>query len=203
MAQPLTAGAVRASVDRLRERLRRQHIALAEKSLRAVEATQGPSPTVIVVDDSRGRTAWNVKPGGKIVYLFDAVPRAVRDVMPDEESGLQYLDTHSPIDTGRFVKSFATLIAGVEGDIAAMKPGDTVTIVNRQPYSRKLELGFSLQAPDGVFEVTAKWLRSRWGKAVDVRFTYVALENLPAVKKPKYRGDSTRYPAIVLTSKVI
>jgi len=202
MAQPLTAAAGQAAADRLRERLRRQHIALAERSLRAVEATQGPSPTVIVVDDSRGRTAWNVKPGGKIVYLFDAVPRAVRDVLPSD--GPQaYLDLVSPIDTGRFVESFATLIAGVEGDIAAMKPGDAVTIINRQPYSRKLELGYSLQAPDGVFEVTAKWLRSRWGKAVDVRFTYVALENLPAVKKPKYRGNSTRYPAIVLTSKVI
>lgn len=202
MAQPLTAAAGKAAADRLREQMRRQHIALAQQARRDVEAQQGASPTLTVVDGARGRVEEGVKLGGSIVYLFDATPRAHADLM-EHLNWISPVDTSDDADDRVFAKSFVALIEGMEAEIAALKPGDEVTVANRQPYSRKLELGWSLQAPDGVFEVAAKWLRSRWGKAVDVRFTYVALEGMPGVKKQGYRGNSTRYPAIILKSKVI
>lgn len=207
MKQHLTAANVRAAADRMRERLRRQHIAQAQKARKEIEAKQGVSPTVTVVDSQRGKDEWAVKPGGRIVYLFDAVPRAHADLLAHLRQ-IAPVDTVDP-DDRVFRDSFTQLVGEVEAAIGTMKPGEEVTVVNRQPYSRKLEWGWSLQAPTGVFDVAAKWLRKRWGRAVEVQFTYVRLEGLPGmedikpVKKKTYRGDSRRYPAIVLRSKVI
>lgn len=201
MAQALTAANAKAAADRMRERLRRQLIAQAQRARREVEGRQGVSPTVTVVDDRRGKTEWNVKPGGRIVYLFDAVPRAHADLMAHLRQ-IAPVDMVDP-DDRVFRDSFTQLVGEAEAAIGAMKPGEEVTVVNRQPYSRRLELGWSLQAPDGVFEVAAKWLRSRWGKAVDVRFTYVGLDGMERIGGKVGNRSKLRHPAIILKSKVI
>ena len=65
------------------------------------------------------------------------------------------------------------------------------------PYTRRLEHGWPLQAPDGVFEVIGRSVARQW-PMIDVKFSYVALEGANFSS-----GRSARYPALFLSSKVI
>jgi hypothetical protein len=66
-------------------------------------------------------------------------------------------------------------------------PRDHVVIVNMRPYARKIEggaktrfrnrltdrrPGLSVQAPNGVYEITARDLQRMFGRIAEIRFTY-------------------------------
>lgn len=73
----------------------------------------------------------------------------------------------TPVDTGRLRKSwtparnrFDTSNSG--GDVAAvassLNTGDIFTLINAQPYARRIEYGHSGQAPGGMLRVSvAEW----------------------------------------------
>jgi hypothetical protein len=79
----------------------------------------------------------------------------------------------SPVDTGRFRGNWQCGIGGINTDtgsgedksgsaavertttaLAAWKPGQTIWLTNSLPYSRRLEHGWSQQAPQGMVKTT-------------------------------------------------
>jgi hypothetical protein len=77
-----------------------------------------------------------------------------------------------------------------EGAVVQIKPGDNVVIINMRPYARKIEggatnrfrnrltnrrPGLSAQAPNGVYEITARDLQRLFGTVATIRFTYRGL----------------------------
>lgn len=188
MRRALTVDA--AGQSGLRAHLRERHIAAAREARAEVERRQGVHPTVTVVDGVRGRPEEAVRERGIIVYLFDSVRRVA-------EIALAELRFVAPEDTGLFRKSFVVLVDGTEAPPETAGAGSTIAIIDRQPYSRRLEHGWSLQAPDGIFEVTAAKLR-RERPDVIVKFDYLFVPELRGKSK---RADG-RTPAILLKSAV-
>lgn len=168
---------------RLSEMHRKRHADVARQARRDVEARQGKFPTRTIVDGRRDASEETVKADGQIVYLFDVVSPGARQV-------LLALKELAPEDTGKFKRGMTILVNGREAPLETAPAGATITLVDREPYSRRIEQGWSLQAPDGVFEVTAKTLRRRLPE-LTVVFNYITLS-----------GAAKRTPAIIMASKV-
>lgn len=80
------------------------------------------------------------------------------------------LKMKSPVDTGRFRASWTigigqldTSVAPVAGNVATPEPripavslGSTIYHANSLPYARRLEYGYSTQAPAGMVRLTAQ-----------------------------------------------
>lgn len=98
--------------------------------------------------------------------------RAVRKIALDTFSGVIMM---SPVDTGRFRGNWQTaigsppegtvetvdpsgntVIAKVAGVTAGMDPGDIIYMANNLPYARRLEEGYSSQAPAGMVALTVQ-----------------------------------------------
>lgn len=81
----------------------------------------------------------------------------------------------SPVDTGRFRGNWqvgigsipasdvdklyvdpsgAAILSDIQQAVLDMKFGDTIYLVNNLPYARRLEYGWSQQAPNGMVRVT-------------------------------------------------
>jgi hypothetical protein len=94
----------------------------------------------------------------------------------------------SPVDTGRFRgnwqvaigsvpdgvlevndKSGRATISATSAAIAEVKAGDTIYFVNNLPYARRLEYGWSDQAPNGMVRVTIEEFRDVVDKVVSAR----------------------------------
>jgi len=117
-----------------------------------------------------------------------------REKAPDANVPTHYRDEH------------AIFVDGIEVTDApnTLKSGQIVTLVNLQPYSRKIEKGFSLQAPSGVYEVVASEARRRWGNIADISFGYDVFpgagpNQTDAVRKNKKRSHADdRFPTITI-----
>lgn len=101
------------------------------------------------------------------------------------ELGGQMVD-RSPVDTGRFKnawvtstgaadpsrpqgadKSGARSLAVLNERIAAWKPGQTIWILNNLPYAKRLEYGWSQQAPGGMVRLAVQNYSQAIKKAAD------------------------------------
>ena len=128
--------------------------------------------------------------------------------------------------------------AAREGDVPIMiGPNDKVVIINMRPYARKIEggannrfskrltdrrPGLSAQAPNGVYEITARDLQRMFGTVATIRFTYLAsvggqlltFSNIPRHTKRGARGrflfqggpnpanrSEDRFPALEIEAK--
>jgi hypothetical protein len=70
--------------------------------------------------------------------------------------------------------------------------------VSVAPYARRIERGWSRQAPDGVYQAVAALARRRFGSLAMVQFTYRGVSGLSF---PKRRSAADmRPPAIVITT---
>jgi hypothetical protein len=104
--------------------------------------------------------------------------------------------------------------ATAEGAVVQIKPGDNVVIINMKPYARKIEggtasrsnrrladrrPGLSAQAPNGVYEITARDLQRLFGTTTIIRFTYRALiggaliSTEPRPHRPRVRSSRGRF----------
>lgn len=80
----------------------------------------------------------------------------------------------SPVDTGRFRGNWLVSIGSAQGGftedvdpsgviiisdvketVLTLKAGQTIYLVNNLPYARRLEYGYSTQAPEGMVRITA------------------------------------------------
>jgi hypothetical protein len=161
--------------------------------------------------------------------VIDEIYRMLVEASPvGPAAGGHYRDDHWLFVNGQR-RDAAT--DGAVGDIPA---GAEVVFVNARPYARKIEGGLrtiaghmgdegkemyragglSDQAPNGVYEITAKAAKSRFGNMVDIRFEYrrvVSGAALPGsvpiaqggargrrLRTGRGVGGRTRYPAIVM-----
>jgi hypothetical protein len=205
--------------DKVGELRRQALIGLARRTFDAAErqntAVLGYAPShQTIVDGRSGAPIEAVKPGGTIVYLFDVGSASLEGAIDEAFALLAQL---SPVRSGRFQRSFRLLVNGTQQDAAVLgstirlAPADEVQITNLQPYARKLERGWSDQAPNGVFEVAAAMLKQRYGKILNIRFSYEAFPGFEAGRTrgggalhragTKERTRAARYPTIRLSLK--
>jgi hypothetical protein len=110
---------------------------------------------------------------------------------------LQELERRSPVKTGRYQSSHRVMIGSqfIAPD-APIAADEMVVVVNTQPYSRKIEVGFMrMSMPDGVYEDVMRKVRSQFGRAVQVNFKMVMLPNgyiLKGVFKRGYKPGARR-----------
>ncbi len=113
------------------------------------------------------------------------------------DEALRLLITRSPVGPGRhghYRDNHWLYVNGVRRDAmlqggtkVELRKGDKVVIINVKPYARKIEggakhkyrarltqrrPGLSSQAPDGVYEVTARDLKNKYEKIAIIRFAY-------------------------------
>ncbi len=139
--------------------------------------------SVTIVDGRRNAPISAVRPGGTIIFLFAVDAGVLRQALVDAVDLYQWL---APVRTGHFRDTLRLFINERQTELPAdldnldLKDTDTLSLTNLAPYARRLERGSSRQAPNGVFEVMANVLQSRFGSAargragglLSVRFGY-------------------------------
>ncbi len=164
------------------------------------------------VDGAEGASEDNVRPNGTIVYDFAIIDDVFAWIM-------DALEKAAPVRSGRFEHSFALFADGVEVDPAQVPQASEYVFVNTQPYVRKVERGFSPQAPHGVFEAIATLARQQFGsQQAKISFGYRALTggaigawaSTPSARRlaASHRGTGAKHtdwltqsPAIIVTLK--
>jgi len=159
-----------------------------------------PAPYRTFVDGREGVREEEVRAGGMIVYKFSRIAPALDWIW-------QELVTRSPVGPdkgGHYRDDHWFFVNGVRtaipegGEAIAIPPGTEVTFADLRPYARKIEMGRSLQAPDGVYEMTAKAAKKQF-PFLDIEFTYRAFAQGGAVTNPKHKSKSkNRYPVIIV-----
>jgi hypothetical protein len=164
-------------------------------------------PYQTFVDGRKSGALDRVRPDGVIVAEFDLISGLLSFVS-------EQLWIHSPVRTGRYQKShriFAdgALIGEVATNTRALAgPGGRWTsgridarewvFVSVVSYARRIERGWSPQAPDGVYQAVAALARRRFASLARVQFTYRGVNGLSF---PKRRSSTDmRQPAIVITT---
>ncbi|WP_109150730.1 hypothetical protein [Azospirillum sp. TSO5] len=160
----------------------KMHAATARAARAELEAEQGKYPTTVVVDGHRGASEDTVQYGGVIQYEF----HPAGDVIDATYAALMEA---APVKTGNYAKHIWMYVnrvrrdAATEGATVDIMPGDEVVFIDTVPYARKIEgwrgrrsqsrPGLSAQAPNGVFEITARALKARFGNyPVKIDFDY-------------------------------
>jgi hypothetical protein len=112
----------------------------------------------------------SVRPNGVIVFEFELIDDVLSFIG-------EALIRHSPVRSGRFRQSFILM-----ADYDVLEPGQPIpagvqefAFVNTQPYARKIELGQSAQAPDGVMQAVADQANRRFGNMAAIKFSYRTL----------------------------
>lgn len=151
-------------------------LAARDRALAQNAAALGYAPKFeTIVDGARGRSEEQVRPGGTILYLFQVGGALLEQAADATIAALLAL---SPVLTGRYRDAHRFMVNGDErsvpegGEPIGLAETDVVSFVNLLPYARRIEKGWSGQAPNGVYEAAAAIVRSRFGGVVNIRFSY-------------------------------
>lgn len=195
----------RAAVDLTRSQLtgeprRQQLIRLARAAIDEAAAFNRAAighdiDRVVIVDGRRGVAIDAVRPGGTVVALFDVHTAAI-DFTYETLLKLSPVDESEDADSIVYKDNHRLLVNGQEVGPPPVEIGvdDVVTFVNLLPYARRLERGYSDQAPNGIYEVASAIVKARFGNIVDVRFSYGSFSGAGA-------DAEQRYPMIRLSPK--
>lgn len=126
----------------------------------------------IAVDGRIGAPLASVTPDGVVVAEFELVDDVLKWIADQ-------LTTHSPVGSGRdphpglYRKSHTLFADGVETDVGGIIPdADEYVFINLVPYAKRIELGSSSQAPDGVYQAVAVLAQQRFGNIARISFGY-------------------------------
>lgn len=136
----------------------------------------------VFVDGREGAALNTVKPTGTIVAEFDLFLDALTWIRDQ-------LRIHSPVGhvrdkhPGLYRSSHILYADGIEVPAGAPVPyASEYVYVNDVVYARKIELGSSSQAPDGVYQSVAVLARQRFGNVAKISFDpYYGARRFPAV----------------------
>lgn len=114
------------------------------------------------VDGREGADEYSVKPTGRIVYEFQLIIETLTYIA-------EQLEIQSPVKTGRYQSSHTLFADGIEVRKGVNIPvAKEYTFVSTLPYARKIESGFSAQAPNGVYELTAHQAQQKFGNVAKI-----------------------------------
>ena len=175
---------------------------LAEGLEQNRQATGRVVPFTQAVDGRIGAALESVNPdNGRIIFLFDVSPDRIFAFIAEQ------LVMHAPRLTGRYADSFRLFAGGREIEPTAELPkADRYTFLNTQPYARRLERGWSDQAPSppGIFQAVAALAKQRYSDVARIRFSFVSLSEFGLA--PGARGgrrapknEDVRTPAIIVS----
>lgn len=124
------------------------------------------------VNGRLGADEDSVIPPGPIYYRFHWWNEVV-------EYAMETLQQRSPMRKGRYKNSFAVMADGrYITDIARIPAWAEVTIVNTQPYARKIEVGhMKMSVPHGVVEDSMILIRRRFGNLVQMKKAMIKIPN--------------------------
>lgn len=176
----------------------------ARDELRAVQRDgSGSAQYLKAVNGRRGVPEESVIAPGAIVYSFDWLRQATG-------LALRYLKTTAPRRSGRYRRSFIVTADGREVAPERIALGSTVLIVNTQPYSRKIQIGFKgFESHRGLFDAAARRVRAEFRGLVKTRVTFVSLSGAYTLKrsagrrKDRRAGSAINYPALEILSETI
>mgnify|MGYP003385971723 CR=1 FL=1 len=178
-----------------------------DRNTRALDGRKPEFQTI--VDGREGNREEAVKLGGQIVYLFDIGTPTLNQAV---DATYQLLLELSPVRTGKYRQAHLFLVNGIERDAGqegapvVFKPDDVVSFTNLLPYARRIDRGWSEQAPNGVYESAYTTIRRQFGGTLNVRFAY---DSYPGsgpkaatrkLRRSQQRRDD-RFPTILLSVK--
>lgn len=218
-ANPFTSTRITALTERVRATTRQQIIDLTlagtTRNLEAIGATLGEAPPFTrFVDGSEHKPLDQVNDHGFTLTRFELLGNVVDETIKalilaspvGPEKGGHYRDDHWLFVNGTR-RDFS-----IDGATIPIAANDNVVIVNLRPYARKIEggarerfrgrltnrrPGLSAQAPDGVYEITARTLQRRFGNIAKIQFGYHGL-----IGSASGLGHSRtdRYPALEVSA---
>jgi hypothetical protein len=153
----------------------------------------------VFVDGREGAPLSSVKPDGIIVAEYDLFSDTLAWIG-------QQLEQNSPVGKppkgkhpGLYRRSHTLFADGLEVEIGTAVPlAQEYVFINTLPYARKIEMGQSSQAPDGVFQAVAVLARKRFGNVARVSFSYRAALSGSILRGRAGNRSEGRYPAIVV-----
>lgn len=157
------------------------------------QATGGDPKYTVTVDGQKNAALSSVKADGVIFVEFEFLGDLLLFIW-------EQLHTHSPVGRpgesphpGEYRRSHVMFVNGTEFSITNPLPPNVEEIIfaNTVPYARRIELGSSTQAPDGVYQSVAVLARARFGRVAKVDFTYRTV--MGGQSKPNQRN-----PAIIV-----
>lgn len=214
---PFTPGRIHALTEHVRAFTRQQIIDLTLEGTERIQSNLGVHLGQILpferwVDGSPS------KPLEKVEYYTLTRFETLGSVVA---AALRLLYDRSPVGPGKYghyrddhwLYLNRTRVDSPIDELIPMAAGDVAIIVNMRPYARKLEggprerrrrmtnrrPGLSVQAPNGVYEISAYELRRRFGNIATIKFIYTAPIG---AQSPLGRDRNDRYPAIEISAKV-
>jgi hypothetical protein len=155
------------------------------------------------VDGLKTEQLDRVRADGVIVRVYDAMPLVLMQI------GTLLWD-HSPYRSGFYREHHYLLADGIE--IAVVREGWSLPALPRgvnefvfipgATYARRLERGWSKQAPDGVYQVVGTMAKATFNRLAKISFGYRALVGAAESKveqaaRPRAPRD-LRQPAIIV-----
>lgn len=165
--------------------------ALAE-GLQQNERVLGHRPGFTTIVDGGPAPLSAMRSGSVVVHRFTIQGAVVDDI-------IQEFMKLAPYKAGNYRDSIVLIMNGavVEPPVE-VGPDDDVIVSNTAAYARRIERGWSDQAPDGVFETIHAILHKRHGNAVSMGFTYVGLSGGGLASRMDENKSEYRYPAIIV-----
>ena len=183
----------------------------AEKRDEVVERDH-PGRVDTWVDGVEGAPLETVRPSGLIRFQFDYMREVISEIfnllimrspyrtkLPSADVQTHYKDEH---------RIFIDGVDVTDSDILNPASNSVVVFYNIQPYSRKIEKGFSAQALSGVYEQVARIARNKYGKMFSIQFEYMEIPGAGwqttrgrRSNKAKKAARDDRFPAIVVMPK--
>lgn len=170
----------------------------------AISAGEASPDYVKAVNGRLGAAEETVVAPGPIIYRFIYLEEAAL-------FAVKYAETHSPVLSGRYRKSWFLMVNGAPWNRSAPIPIDAeMILVNDQPYHRKVEVGaMKMSVPPRIVEQTRQAVFARFGsgtaKTVEAEIRFIQLRGGYVLKGRARRGRKDRgagqpltYPALIL-----
>lgn len=142
---------------------------IEEAKARNAAVLGGVPPYTVSVDGRLGAPLTSAQPNNPygVFVEFELVFEVVQWIV-------EMLKKHSPVGrSGRYQSSHVVIADGTAVDDGAATPiARRITVVNTQPYARKIERGLSSQAPDGVYQVVATLASRKFSNVARISFGY-------------------------------
>ncbi|MBP6818344.1 MAG: hypothetical protein KBC46_03470 [Ferrovibrio sp.] len=178
---------------------------------KAIAAGEGTAEYETYVNGRAGAALESVRPPGPIVFVFAWLGPVVEFATTFLR---QRYAVRGPAAGGHYQDSHRVLIDGRAWSGGSIPSRAEVTIVNTQPYARKVQIGArGFEVARGIYDDAEKAVRQRYGRLVICRTRFVSITDpyllryqgyrltrsgRPKARKDMRAGTALTYPALVI-----